>query len=175
MLFKYLLFAALILIITSKPNHSNLFLYFYVNLFYLAVYSIHDGMPYQPCESAFQPFPWAASGVWKMWILWYFWTWKVWRYITLFSDSFYLALTYRMLSDKVTCQWQIINSQNMVIKVTTYLFMPFSGHFGYIKFPIPIYHPDHVSELKRMLSLLCLKCLKLKKNKVLPVFLYHHL
>lgn len=41
-----------------------------------------------------------------------------------------------------------------------------SGHFGYIELPIPIYHPDHVSELKRMLSLLCLKCLKLKNRKV---------
>nr|GMD59609.1 DNA-directed RNA polymerase V subunit 1 [Ipomoea batatas] len=39
------------------------------------------------------------------------------------------------------------------------------GHFGYIELPIPIYHPDHVSELKRMLSLLCLKCLKLKNRK----------
>ncbi|GER28531.1 DNA-directed RNA polymerase [Striga asiatica] len=36
------------------------------------------------------------------------------------------------------------------------------GHFGYIELPTPIYHPDHVSELKRMLSFLCLKCLKLK-------------
>ncbi|BBG96549.1 nuclear RNA polymerase D1B, partial [Prunus dulcis] len=39
------------------------------------------------------------------------------------------------------------------------------GHFGYIELPIPIFHPNHVSELKRMLSLLCLKCLKMKKNK----------
>ncbi|CAA0808960.1 DNA-directed RNA polymerase V subunit 1 [Striga hermonthica] len=40
------------------------------------------------------------------------------------------------------------------------------GHFGYIELPTPIYHPDHVSELKRMLSFLCLKCLKLKfKNR----------
>ncbi|XP_050231385.1 DNA-directed RNA polymerase V subunit 1 [Mercurialis annua] len=39
------------------------------------------------------------------------------------------------------------------------------GHFGYIELPIPIYHPSHVSELKRMLSLLCLKCLKLKNNQ----------
>lgn len=42
-----------------------------------------------------------------------------------------------------------------------------SGHFGYIELPIPIYHPDHVNELKKMLSLLCLKCLKLKNRKVL--------
>ncbi|XP_071724863.1 DNA-directed RNA polymerase V subunit 1-like [Rutidosis leptorrhynchoides] len=37
------------------------------------------------------------------------------------------------------------------------------GNFGYIELPTPIYHPTHVSELKRMLSLLCLKCLKMKK------------
>ncbi|KAI6670295.1 hypothetical protein NL676_005180 [Syzygium grande] len=39
------------------------------------------------------------------------------------------------------------------------------GHFGYIELPIPIYHPSHVSELKRMLSMLCLKCLKMRNNK----------
>lgn len=38
-------------------------------------------------------------------------------------------------------------------------------HFGHIDLPIPIYHPDHVSKLKKMLSLLCLKCLKLKTGK----------
>ncbi|XVE68305.1 hypothetical protein DITRI_Ditri09bG0056900 [Diplodiscus trichospermus] len=38
------------------------------------------------------------------------------------------------------------------------------GHFGYIELPIPIYHPSHVSELKRLLSVLCLKCLKLKNK-----------
>lgn len=42
----------------------------------------------------------------------------------------------------------------------------FSGHFGYIELPIPIFHPSHISELKRMLSLICLKCLKMKSNKV---------
>ncbi|CAK9171045.1 unnamed protein product [Ilex paraguariensis] len=42
------------------------------------------------------------------------------------------------------------------------------GHFGYIELPIPVYHPDHVSELKRILSLLCLKCLKMK-NRMFPV------
>ncbi|XP_057977242.1 DNA-directed RNA polymerase V subunit 1 [Malania oleifera] len=41
------------------------------------------------------------------------------------------------------------------------------GHFGYIELPIPIYHPCHVSELRRMLSILCLKCLKIKKNRFL--------
>lgn len=40
------------------------------------------------------------------------------------------------------------------------------GHFGFIHLPIPIYHPSHISELKRMLSLICLKCLKLKRNKI---------
>ncbi|XP_065868139.1 DNA-directed RNA polymerase V subunit 1 [Euphorbia lathyris] len=40
------------------------------------------------------------------------------------------------------------------------------GHFGYIELPIPIYHPSHVAELKRLLGLLCLKCLKLKTNKI---------
>ncbi|XP_021296973.1 DNA-directed RNA polymerase V subunit 1 isoform X2 [Herrania umbratica] len=39
------------------------------------------------------------------------------------------------------------------------------GHFGYIELPIPIYHPSHINELKRLLSLLCLKCLKMK-NKI---------
>ncbi|XP_057453654.1 DNA-directed RNA polymerase V subunit 1-like isoform X2 [Lotus japonicus] len=39
------------------------------------------------------------------------------------------------------------------------------GHFGYIELPIPIYHPNHVSELKRVLSLICLNCLKMKKTK----------
>lgn len=42
-----------------------------------------------------------------------------------------------------------------------------SGHFGYVELPTPIYHPDHVTELKKMLGLLCLKCLKLKNRKVL--------
>ncbi|KAF8388658.1 hypothetical protein HHK36_025338 [Tetracentron sinense] len=41
-----------------------------------------------------------------------------------------------------------------------------SGHFGYIQLPIPIYHPCHVSELKRILSLLCLKCLRMIKKKI---------
>ncbi|KAK6228643.1 hypothetical protein SCA6_000983 [Theobroma cacao] len=38
------------------------------------------------------------------------------------------------------------------------------GHFGYIELPIPIYHPSHISELKRLLSLLCLKCLRMKNK-----------
>ncbi|KAF9587111.1 hypothetical protein IFM89_039671 [Coptis chinensis] len=40
------------------------------------------------------------------------------------------------------------------------------GHFGYIEFPIKIYHPCHVSELKRLLSTVCLKCLRLKRTKI---------
>ncbi|KAL3651837.1 hypothetical protein CASFOL_004839 [Castilleja foliolosa] len=39
------------------------------------------------------------------------------------------------------------------------------GHFGYIELPTPTYHPYHVGELKRMLSLLCLKCLRFKNRK----------
>ncbi|KAH9605060.1 hypothetical protein KSS87_011933 [Heliosperma pusillum] len=39
------------------------------------------------------------------------------------------------------------------------------GHFGYIELPIPVYHPSHITELKRMLSLICLKCLKMKTSK----------
>ncbi|CAL5445229.1 unnamed protein product [Camellia sinensis] len=38
-------------------------------------------------------------------------------------------------------------------------------HFGYIELPIPVYHPSHVSELKRLLSLVCFKCLKLRSGK----------
>ncbi|XP_043696841.1 DNA-directed RNA polymerase V subunit 1 [Telopea speciosissima] len=40
------------------------------------------------------------------------------------------------------------------------------GHFGFIQLPVPVYHPCHVSELKRVLSLLCLNCLRMKKRKV---------
>ncbi|KAI3717238.1 hypothetical protein L1987_68726 [Smallanthus sonchifolius] len=40
------------------------------------------------------------------------------------------------------------------------------GHFGYIELPIPIYHPSHISELKRILSLICLKCLKFKNQRL---------
>lgn len=39
------------------------------------------------------------------------------------------------------------------------------GHFGYIELPVPIYHPCHVSELRQLLSLVCLKCLRIKKGK----------
>lgn len=37
------------------------------------------------------------------------------------------------------------------------------GHFGHIELPVPIYHPSHVSELKDILSMICLKCLRVKK------------
>ncbi|KAJ9565612.1 hypothetical protein OSB04_001578 [Centaurea solstitialis] len=40
------------------------------------------------------------------------------------------------------------------------------GHFGYIELPVPIYHPSHISELKRILSLICLKCLKFKNRRL---------
>ncbi|XP_062224054.1 DNA-directed RNA polymerase V subunit 1-like [Phragmites australis] len=40
------------------------------------------------------------------------------------------------------------------------------GHFGYIELPVPIYHPCHVSELRQLLNLICLKCLRIKKGKV---------
>ncbi|XP_020576180.1 DNA-directed RNA polymerase V subunit 1 [Phalaenopsis equestris] len=40
------------------------------------------------------------------------------------------------------------------------------GHFGYVEFPIPIYHPSHISELKNILTLLCLRCLRVKKGKI---------
>ncbi|KAL9233818.1 hypothetical protein vseg_008765 [Gypsophila vaccaria] len=40
------------------------------------------------------------------------------------------------------------------------------GHFGYIELPIPVYHPSHISELRRMLNTICLKCLKMKTSKV---------
>ncbi|XP_058179236.1 uncharacterized protein LOC131298003 [Rhododendron vialii] len=47
-----------------------------------------------------------------------------------------------------------------------------SCHFRYVELPIRIYHSFHVSELKRLLSLSCLKCLKMKNRKeyrVLPM------
>ncbi|KAF0935654.1 hypothetical protein E2562_035104 [Oryza meyeriana var. granulata] len=40
------------------------------------------------------------------------------------------------------------------------------GHFGYIELPVPIYHPCHVTELRQILNLICLKCLRIKKGKV---------
>ncbi|KAJ1698283.1 hypothetical protein LUZ63_006795 [Rhynchospora breviuscula] len=40
------------------------------------------------------------------------------------------------------------------------------GHFGYIELPVPVFHPSHVSELRHLLSLICLKCLRVKKGKV---------
>ncbi|KAL7232168.1 hypothetical protein ACSBR2_010230 [Camellia fascicularis] len=41
------------------------------------------------------------------------------------------------------------------------------GHFGYMELPIPVYHPSYVSELKRLLSLVCFKCLKLRSGKMI--------
>ncbi|XP_048537940.1 DNA-directed RNA polymerase V subunit 1-like [Triticum urartu] len=40
------------------------------------------------------------------------------------------------------------------------------GHFGFIELPVPVYHPCHVSELRQLLSMVCLKCLRIKKGKV---------
>lgn len=40
------------------------------------------------------------------------------------------------------------------------------GHFGYVELPIPIYHPSHISELKNILSMLCLKCMRVNRAKV---------
>ncbi|KAG0482659.1 hypothetical protein HPP92_010743 [Vanilla planifolia] len=40
------------------------------------------------------------------------------------------------------------------------------GHFGYIELPIPVYHPSHISELKNILSMLCLKCLRVNRGKI---------
>ncbi|CAL5353754.1 unnamed protein product [Camellia sinensis] len=47
----------------------------------------------------------------------------------------------------------------------------FLCHFGYIELPIPVYHPSHVSELKRLLSLVCFKCLKFRSGKVMDMFI----
>lgn len=38
------------------------------------------------------------------------------------------------------------------------------GHFGFIKLPVPIYHPSHITELGKILNLVCLRCLRLKKS-----------
>ncbi|KAI0494605.1 hypothetical protein KFK09_024746 [Dendrobium nobile] len=40
------------------------------------------------------------------------------------------------------------------------------GHFGYIELPIPIYHPSHISELKNILTMLCLRCMRVNRGKV---------
>ncbi|XP_044951357.1 DNA-directed RNA polymerase V subunit 1 isoform X1 [Hordeum vulgare subsp. vulgare] len=40
------------------------------------------------------------------------------------------------------------------------------GHFGFIELPVPVYHPCHVSELRQLLSMVCLQCLRIKKGKV---------
>ncbi|XP_078148632.1 DNA-directed RNA polymerase V subunit 1-like [Carex rostrata] len=40
------------------------------------------------------------------------------------------------------------------------------GHFGCIELPVPVFHPMHVSELRHLLSVICLKCLRVKKGKV---------
>jgi len=40
------------------------------------------------------------------------------------------------------------------------------GHFGFIELPAPIYHPSHVTELGKILNIICLCCLRLKKPNV---------
>jgi DNA-directed RNA polymerase beta' subunit len=47
-------------------------------------------------------------------------------------------------------------------KLADPILLYFSGHFGSVELPVPIYHPSHVTELKRMLSLVCLKLKKIK-------------
>ncbi|KAL6853365.1 hypothetical protein ACP4OV_019394 [Aristida adscensionis] len=39
------------------------------------------------------------------------------------------------------------------------------GHFGFIELPVPIYHPSHVTELGKILNMVCLSCLRLKDGK----------
>ncbi|KAI5070355.1 hypothetical protein GOP47_0014698 [Adiantum capillus-veneris] len=39
------------------------------------------------------------------------------------------------------------------------------GHFGHLLFPYPVYHPNHVSDVVKILDSLCLRCLSLKKSK----------
>uniref|UniRef100_A0A0D9VAP0 DNA-directed RNA polymerase subunit n=1 Tax=Leersia perrieri TaxID=77586 RepID=A0A0D9VAP0_9ORYZ len=41
------------------------------------------------------------------------------------------------------------------------------GHFGFIELPVPIYHPSHVTELSKILNLICLSCLQFKNSKEL--------
>lgn len=41
------------------------------------------------------------------------------------------------------------------------------GHFGFIELPTPIYHPSHVTELRKMLNM-CFSCLQFKTCKVPP-------
>ncbi len=83
----------------------------------------------------------------------------------MFISACYLVYK---LADMVKCSniWHADNHSFVYVIKSKVLFV--SGHFGYIELPIPIYHPSHVSDLKKMLSLLCLKCLKLKTNKVWP-------
>lgn len=40
------------------------------------------------------------------------------------------------------------------------------GHFGYVELPVPIYHPSHIGELKNILTMLCLKCMRVNRGKV---------
>ncbi|TVU36980.1 hypothetical protein EJB05_18942, partial [Eragrostis curvula] len=40
------------------------------------------------------------------------------------------------------------------------------GHFGFIELPVPIYHPSHITELGKILNMICLRCLRLKNVKL---------
>ncbi|GJM91799.1 hypothetical protein PR202_ga08211 [Eleusine coracana subsp. coracana] len=40
------------------------------------------------------------------------------------------------------------------------------GHFGFIELPVPIYHPSHITELGKILNMICLCCLRLKNGKL---------
>ncbi|KAF0893797.1 hypothetical protein E2562_029687 [Oryza meyeriana var. granulata] len=41
------------------------------------------------------------------------------------------------------------------------------GHFGFIELPVPLYHPSHVTELSKILNMICLSCLRIKNSKEL--------
>ncbi|XP_037417078.1 DNA-directed RNA polymerase V subunit 1-like [Triticum dicoccoides] len=39
------------------------------------------------------------------------------------------------------------------------------GHFGFIKLPVSVYHPSHISELTKILNMICFSCLQFKNSK----------
>ncbi|KAF7033697.1 hypothetical protein CFC21_044782 [Triticum aestivum] len=41
------------------------------------------------------------------------------------------------------------------------------GHFGFIKLPVSVYHPSHISELTKILNMICFSCLQFKNSKIL--------
>jgi DNA-directed RNA polymerase beta' subunit len=40
------------------------------------------------------------------------------------------------------------------------------GHFGFIKLPVSIYHPSHITGLTKILNMICFSCLQFKNYKV---------